>query len=44
MAERLAAGQPFPTTAINLSDGGAMTLPDDMADGYKMIIFYRGSW
>ncbi|MDP6708379.1 MAG: hypothetical protein QF893_18705 [Alphaproteobacteria bacterium] len=44
MAERLAAGQGFPATAITLSDGSAMTLPDDMVDGYKMIIFFRGSW
>lgn len=44
MVERLAAGQPFPTTTITLSDGSRMTLPDDMGDGYKMIIFFRGSW
>lgn len=44
MVERLAAGQAFPSTAITLSDGSSMTLADDMSDGYKMIIFYRGGW
>ena len=44
MVERLAAGQPFPATAITLSDGSGMTLPDGLGDGYKMILFFRGSW
>ena len=44
MADRLAAGQTFPTTVIALSDGGRMRLPDDMGDGGKMIIFFRGIW
>ena len=44
MSERLTAGQLFPATAIALAEGGTMTLPDDMADGYKMFIIFRGSW
>ena len=44
MAEKLAAGDLFPATTITLSDGGTMTLPDDLGDGYKAILFYRGSW
>ena len=44
MVERLAIGQPFPTTTITLSDGSSMSLPDGMGDGYKMILFFRGSW
>ncbi len=44
MAERLAAGQTFPSTVIALSDGSAMRLPDDMNDGWKVIVFYRGIW
>jgi hypothetical protein len=44
MVQRFSAGQVFPATVINLSNGEAMTLPDDMADGYKAIIFFRGSW
>ena len=44
MSERLAAGMPFPATQITLADGGAMSLPGDMADGYKVILFFRGSW
>ncbi len=44
MVERLTAGQLFPTTTITLVDGSSMTLPDDMAAGYKAILFYRGLW
>jgi len=44
LAERLAAGQTFPATVITLSDGASMRLPDDMGDGGKMIIFFRGIW
>ena len=44
MGERLAAGQRFPATSITLTEGGTMTLPDDMVDGYKMVIIFRGSW
>ncbi len=44
MTERLAAGQTFPATVVSLSDGSAMRLPDDMGDGWKMIIFFRGIW
>jgi len=44
LVERLAAGQKFPNTSLTLSDGGAMRLPDDMGDGWKAIIFFRGIW
>ena len=44
MVERLAAGQPFPETTLSLSDGGSMSLPADMGDGWKVVIFYRGGW
>lgn len=44
MSGRLAAGQTFPATKITLSDGSSMSLPDDMGDGWKVIIFYRGGW
>ena len=44
MSERLTAGQLFPATAITLAEGSTMALPDDMADGYKMFIIFRGSW
>lgn len=42
--QRLAAGDQFPATTITLSDGSQMTLPDDMGDGWKVIIFFRGNW
>jgi uncharacterized protein YlzI (FlbEa/FlbD family) len=40
----MAAGQTFPATTITLSDGSNMSVPGDMADGWKVIIFYRGGW
>ena len=44
MADKRAIGDLFPVTTITLSDGSTMTLPDDLGDGYKAIVFYRGSW
>ena len=44
MSERMAAGQTFPATTLTLSDGSSMSLPVDMGDGWKVIIFYRGGW
>lgn len=44
MTERLALGQTFPTVSLSLSDGATMTLPDDLGDSYKVIVFYRGGW
>lgn len=44
MVERLAAGQTFPSTVLTMPDGGSMRLPDDMGDGWKMILFFRGIW
>lgn len=44
LPERLAAGQTFPATTLTLSDGSSMSLPGDMGDGWKVILFFRGSW
>ncbi|MEQ9638493.1 MAG: hypothetical protein RIM84_00585 [Alphaproteobacteria bacterium] len=42
MAERLSRGMAFPATTITLSGGGTMTLPNDMGEGYKLVLIYRG--
>lgn len=44
MAEKLDTGDAFPSLTLNLVGGGTMTVPDDMAGGYKVILFYRGHW
>lgn len=44
MSNRLAVGAQLPATRISLSDGTAMTVPDDMDAGYRMVLFFRGSW
>ena len=44
MAERLAAGQPFPSAQISLSDGSSINLPDGLGDGWKVVLLFRGAW
>jgi hypothetical protein len=44
MSERLALGKAFPAVTVSLSDGSSMSLPDDMGEAWKAIVFYRGSW
>ncbi len=44
MADKLKIGDSFPTMTFNLVGGGASTVPDDLGDGYKIVLFYRGHW
>ncbi len=44
MAEKLNLMDTFPSLALNLAGGGSMTLPDDVATPYAMVLFYRGHW
>lgn len=44
MIERLSAGQRFPGVNLAMSDGSHLSLPDDMGEGWKAIIFFRGIW
>ncbi|EFG78455.1 antioxidant, AhpC/TSA family [Mycobacterium parascrofulaceum ATCC BAA-614] len=41
---RLAYGQPFPALDVPAVGGGTMSLPDDLAGSYGVILIYRGSW
>ena len=34
----------FPSLAFARADGGEVHLPDDLAGGYGVILFHRGSW
>jgi peroxiredoxin len=34
----------FPRFALDVVDGQTITLPDDLAGSYAVILFYRGSW
>ena len=44
MADKLKIGDSFPTMTFDLAGGGSATTPDDMGDGYKIVLFYRGHW
>lgn len=41
---RLAVGEPFPSVTASLVDGGHVTLPADVSDGWAVLLFYRGHW
>ena len=41
---RLRNGQPFPPLEVPAVGGGTISLPDDLADSYGVILIYRGSW
>ena len=44
MARKLDAGDRFPDMTLTLTGGGAVSLPDDLASDYGVILFYRGHW
>jgi peroxiredoxin len=37
-------GDRFPTFTVTLSDGGTLVLPDDLAESFGVVLFYRGAW
>jgi len=41
---RLHNGQQFPSLSVPAVGGGAISLPDDLADSYGIVLIYRGSW
>ena len=41
---RLRNGQPFPSLQIAAVGGGTISLPDDLAGSYGVVLIYRGSW
>ncbi len=36
--------QPFSTVVASRIGGGRMTLPVDLAEGWSVVLFYRGEW
>ena len=44
MAEKLNAGDAFPSLTLDLVGGGTLTVPDGLDSKYKVILFYRGHW
>jgi peroxiredoxin len=37
-------GDQFPALTLALAGGGTLRVPDDLADHFSVILFYRGSW
>ena len=37
-------GDRFPTLTVSLTGGGTLDLPDDLAGGFGVVLFYRGAW
>jgi peroxiredoxin len=37
-------GDPFPALTVRLPGGGSLHLPDALAGGFGVVLFYRGSW
>jgi len=44
MAAKLDAGTIFPSIKLTTVAGDVLTLPDDMATPYMVVLFYRGHW
>ena len=44
MAHKRGAGDRFPAMTLTLTDGGTVSLPDDLSSDYSVILFYRGHW
>ena len=41
---RLCNGQLFPSLEVPAVGGGTISLPDDLAGSYGVVLIYRGSW
>jgi peroxiredoxin len=44
MADKLYAGDAFPSLTLNLVGGGTATVPEISGAKYQIILFYRGHW
>ena len=44
MAKKLDAGDAFPRMVLQTVADGEVTLPDDIAASYQIVLFYRGHW
>ena len=41
---QLEVGMPFPSLTGQQVGGESMTIPNDLPDGYSVLLFYRASW
>jgi peroxiredoxin len=40
----LRPGDPFPSLTLTQPGGATLSLPDALAGGFSVVLFYRGSW
>lgn len=40
----LSPGDHFPTLTLDQPGGESLSLPDDLAGGFSVVLFFRGSW
>ena len=40
----LKPGDQFPDLTVNLADGQTLALPEALAGGFGVVLFYRGAW
>ena len=40
----LDSGEAFPRIEIDQAGGGKISLPDDLADSWGVVLLYRGHW
>lgn len=44
MSNRLDAGDRFPSLRLELTNGRALPVPDELTSRYTVLLFYRGHW
>lgn len=44
MTDKLDRGDTFPHLTLTLVGDATLSLPDDLAAAYNVILFYRGHW
>ena len=44
MTDKLGIGSTLPPLTLNLVDGSEAAVPNENAEGYQIILFYRGHW
>jgi len=44
MADKLNAGEVFPSLTVSLVDGGTLDIPGGIDAKYRVVLFYRGHW
>jgi len=44
MPDKLNLMDTFPSVELSLVGGGALTVPEEIATDYAIVLFYRGHW